>query len=170
MTREEQVKICANCAHYKHDVQKGIVCKLTGEYATFDTTCSKYEKSTEESELKYAVKHEPAEIKGFFAFFVYWSIPIGVILTLIRMITGFDPSAYATTDFLLAYDVLFTAVYVFTGAYVVYAFVKCKKFAVRRCKNETEYYILFFRSTALGYSYRRTYAECMGVRRRRDAF
>jgi hypothetical protein len=142
MTREEQVKICANCAHYKHDVQKGIVCKLTGEYATFDTTCSKYEKSTEESELKYAVKHEPAEIKGFFAFFVYWSIPIGVILTLIRMITGFDPSAYATTDFLLAYDVLFTAVYVFTGAYVVYAFVKCKPDAVYMAKYQL--FLAFF--------------------------
>ena len=49
MTREEQVKICASCSQHKHDIHKGIVCKITGEHATFTTTCPDYDKSVEES-------------------------------------------------------------------------------------------------------------------------
>lgn len=142
MTREEQVKICASCAQHKHDIHKGIVCKITGEHATFTTTCPNYEKSTEEPVLRQEAKQEPAEIKGFFGFYVFWSIPLGIVLTLIRMIASFDASAYASSNFLLAYDILFTAVYVVTCAYVIHAFVKCKSDAVFMAKYQL--LMLFF--------------------------
>ena len=142
MTREEQVKVCASCAQHKHDIHKGLVCKITGEHADFTTTCPNYEKSTEESVLRQEVKHEPAEIKGFFGFYVFWSIPLGAILTLIKMIAGFDVTDYASSNFLLAYDILFTAVYVVTCVYVIHAFVKCKSDAVFMAKYQL--LMLFF--------------------------
>jgi hypothetical protein len=142
MTREEQVKVCASCAKHKHDIHKGIVCKITGDHATFTTTCPDYEKASEESVLKPVVKQEPTEIKGFFGFYVFWSIPLGIVLTLIRMIAAFDASAYASSNFLLAYDILFTAVYVVTCAYVIHAFVKCKSDAVFMAKYQL--LMLFF--------------------------
>lgn len=123
MTREEQVKICVECIHNKFDMQKGIVCKKTGELATFETACPDFE-TNNQVPLTPEEKRGPTEIKGFFAFYVFWSIPLGIVLTLVRSFVSFDVSAYAASDFLLAYDVIFTAVYVAIGIYVILAFVK----------------------------------------------
>ena len=114
-------------------MQKGIVCKTTGEPATFTTTCPDFDGKPQEAQTK-STQNEPAEIKGFFGFYLFWSIPIGVILTLIRTFATFDSSAYASSDFLLAFDMFFTAFYVVTCIYVIYAFVKCKPDAVFMAK------------------------------------
>jgi len=36
MNRKNQVKICENCTHCKQDINRGIICGLTNEYATFE--------------------------------------------------------------------------------------------------------------------------------------
>lgn len=141
MTREEQVKICMGCTHNKLDMQKGIVCKKTGETATFETTCPDFE-SNNEVQLTPEEKYGTTEIKGFFAFYVFWSIPLGIVLTLVRSFASFDASAYAASNFLLAYDVIFTTVYVVTCIYVVRAFVKRYTDAVFMAKYQL--LMLFF--------------------------
>lgn len=141
MTREEQVKICMGCVHNKLDIQKGIVCKKTGEPATFETTCSDFD-SNNPVQLTPEEKYGPTEIKGFFAFYVFWSIPLGIVLTLVRSFASFDVSAYAASNFLLAYDVIFTTVYVATCIYVIRAFVKRYTDAVFMAKYQL--LMLFF--------------------------
>lgn len=141
MTREEQVKICMGCIHNKLDMHKGIVCQKTGEPATFEMTCPNFE-SNNQVQKTPEEKYGPTEISGFFAFYVFWSIPLGIILTLVRSFASFDISAYAASDFLLAYDVIFTAVYVATCIYVIRAFVKRYTDAVFMAKYQL--LMLFF--------------------------
>ena len=64
MTREEQVKICASCAKHKLDIHKGIVCKITGDHATFTTTCPDYEKASDEIRQVRRVIDEVAQRQG----------------------------------------------------------------------------------------------------------
>lgn len=45
MNRKAQVKICENCTHCKQDIERGIVCGLTDEYATFETECPDFDAS-----------------------------------------------------------------------------------------------------------------------------
>lgn len=39
MTRAEQVKFCTKCLNREMDIQQGVLCKLTGAKAAFDTAC-----------------------------------------------------------------------------------------------------------------------------------
>jgi hypothetical protein len=42
MTREEHIKFCEKCKNRDFDPQKGIICSLTSEIATFEKECSNY--------------------------------------------------------------------------------------------------------------------------------
>ena len=42
MTREERLKLCEMCAHCKRDIQRGMVCGLTNEYADFEGDCPQF--------------------------------------------------------------------------------------------------------------------------------
>ena len=42
MTREEQLKFCSVCQNRAFNPKNGIVCKLTGEQATFEVSCPDY--------------------------------------------------------------------------------------------------------------------------------
>ncbi|MEQ8242556.1 hypothetical protein [Fulvivirga sp.] len=42
MTRDEQLAFCKKCLNRKMDFQKGIVCSITGEQATFQGDCSDF--------------------------------------------------------------------------------------------------------------------------------
>jgi hypothetical protein len=50
MTREEQITFCRKCLYRTMDVKQGLICKLTGEKATFNDTCPdfKIDKSVKE--------------------------------------------------------------------------------------------------------------------------
>ena len=50
MTREERVKICETCKHCQKDIERGILCGLTNEYADFDDKCHLYEPSEKQQE------------------------------------------------------------------------------------------------------------------------
>lgn len=43
MTREERLKFCSICKKRQMDMQRGLVCSLTNEYATFDEKCTDFE-------------------------------------------------------------------------------------------------------------------------------
>ena len=43
MTREERLKFCSICQKRQMDMQRGLVCSLTNEYATFDEKCTDFE-------------------------------------------------------------------------------------------------------------------------------
>lgn len=48
MDRHHQLKYCKKCTHKDVALKKGIICKLTGERATFENTCDDYIISEEE--------------------------------------------------------------------------------------------------------------------------
>lgn len=140
MTREEQVNICRCCEHHKLDMTKGIVCKKTGEHATFDEECPDFSGSGETPKDTQA--NEPSEIKGFFAFYLYWSIPIGVIITIIKTLFSYDSASYLGSGFLLCADIALTLIYTYLGIYVIYAFIKQRSDAVFMAKYQLLYLFL----------------------------
>ena len=67
MTREEQLQFCKVCKNKRMDVQKGIVCALTGEQGDFDGVCEQYQKDEVEIERErvkrdYQAKKENEEL------------------------------------------------------------------------------------------------------------
>jgi hypothetical protein len=50
MTREERVKICETCKHCQKDIERGILCGLTNEYADFEGECNLFEPSEQQQE------------------------------------------------------------------------------------------------------------------------
>lgn len=48
MTREERIKICETCKHCQMNIERGILCGFTNEYADFDDTCHLYEPSNKQ--------------------------------------------------------------------------------------------------------------------------
>ena len=50
MTREERVKICETCKHCQKDIERGIMCGLTNEYADFEGECNLFEPSEQQQE------------------------------------------------------------------------------------------------------------------------
>jgi len=47
MTREERLEFCRTCTKKGFDPKKGIVCSLTGDWATFNPTCPDYQRDEE---------------------------------------------------------------------------------------------------------------------------
>lgn len=43
MTREEQLYFCKRCSNRQFDTKRGLICKLTNDYATFEVECEQYE-------------------------------------------------------------------------------------------------------------------------------
>lgn len=62
MTREERVKICETCKHCQKDIERGILCGLTNEYADFDDKCHLYEPS-EKQQVKTRARRIIARMK-----------------------------------------------------------------------------------------------------------
>ena len=130
MTREEKIKYCSVCKNRKLDIDRGIICSLTGDIALFENECENLVVDQEEVARQESEKDKAPEIKGFFAFFVYWAIPISLILTLISFISNFNSADYAGSFFLKAFDVVFILFYVYFCVYTIYAFAKRKPDAV----------------------------------------
>lgn len=62
MTREERVKICETCKHCQKDIERGILCGLTNEYADFDDKCHLYEPS-EKQQAKTRIRRIIARMR-----------------------------------------------------------------------------------------------------------
>lgn len=48
MTREERIKVCETCKHCQMDIERGILCGFTNEYADFEDKCHLYEPSNKQ--------------------------------------------------------------------------------------------------------------------------
>lgn len=65
MTPEEKLKICIICENRKMDIQKGTVCKYTGEKPEFEETCDNFKTDAREAynQLQQEKEKEPIEVK-----------------------------------------------------------------------------------------------------------
>ncbi len=50
--REHHLKYCQVCKHRKMDLQKGLLCGLTNEFADFDDECPTFDKDMQEAEVR----------------------------------------------------------------------------------------------------------------------
>lgn len=90
MTREERLKFCSICQKRQMDMQRGLVCSLTNEYATFDEKCTDFEadETAIEKELtkQREYKKELQKTGGLTG--SNWFLWIGV-LSIFNIILGF---------------------------------------------------------------------------------
>ena len=127
MTREERLQFCKVCQNRTMDFQKGIVCKLTDEQASFDGNCPNFQKDEIEAEaVAEKRKADKPELGSFLKFFLYVYIPLGILVTLIvniRFLLNTDIFTQLLTG-------LFLLCYCFFGGYTIYAFLKRRPDAI----------------------------------------
>lgn len=90
MTREERLKFCSICKKRQMDMQRGLVCSLTNEYATFDEKCTDFEADetaiakelTKQREYKEELQKTGGVLTGS-----NWFLWIGV-LSILNIILG----------------------------------------------------------------------------------
>jgi hypothetical protein len=62
MTREDHLKFCSVCLNRKMDMERGLVCTLTGQYASFDVECHDFKR---DESVKIEVNTtEPLDMKA----------------------------------------------------------------------------------------------------------
>lgn len=82
MTPEEKLKICLLCENRKMDMQKGTVCKYTGEKPEFDDKCDNFVTDARETynQLQQEEENKPLEVKPGS---LLLSIAVGLISALV---------------------------------------------------------------------------------------
>ncbi|MCB9189070.1 MAG: hypothetical protein H6599_07285 [Flavobacteriales bacterium] len=87
MERQHQLKFCQICKNRKFDLQRGVVCGLTDDYATFDADCEDYnvdhdayEKQKEKDDARRLAK-EKELTGGLNAIGIRNGIAAGIIIT-----------------------------------------------------------------------------------------
>ena len=73
MTRDEMLTFCKVCRNREVDLKRGMICKLTGEYADFSESCPNYDYDEQEdrrlsAEQENIVKTD--KIGGWLGFFL----------------------------------------------------------------------------------------------------
>ena len=129
MTRDEMLKFCSVCKNRELDLKRGLVCKLTGEYADFSDRRTNYDYDEQEaktlaSKSEDIVKSE--KIGGWLCFFLF-QICVSLLVSLILVFTSQWPENVGMYYLLQG---LITVPYSMVGIYTVYAFVRRKTDAV----------------------------------------
>jgi len=105
MTREERLKSCSICTLRKLNLQKGLLCSLTDEFADFEVECESFVRDADEVERKFENEMAAAgdgssgdkkdykfnKIIGLVVIFiaVFWMIFIGIgILPILVLLYG----------------------------------------------------------------------------------
>lgn len=125
LTLEERLKICRTCSERAFDAQRGLFCGKTGEKPAFVNNCYDYKADEHELERKSAQEEEfknKPEIRGFLAFFVFWVIPMSLLVTIISSIVNWNNSNIFMTLFLVSFLLFYT----YFQIYTVYGFVHKK--------------------------------------------
>lgn len=128
-TREEMLKFCKICKNREMDLKRGLVCKLTGEYADFSDRCSNYDYDEQEDKRLYIEQENIVKSEkiggwlGFFLFQICASLLVSLILVFID-----QPSENVGIYYLFL--CLITVPYIMIGIYTVYAFIRRKTNAV----------------------------------------
>lgn len=123
------LKFCKVCKNREVDLKRGMICKLTGEYADFSESCPNYDYDEQEdkrlsAEQENIVKTE--KIGGWLGFFLF-QICAGILVNLILVFTSQWPEDVAVYYILQG---LITIPYMLMGVYTVHAFVRRKANAV----------------------------------------
>lgn len=132
MTAEEKLAYCKVCKNRKFEMESGTVCGLTGEKPGFETSCDDYQEDVtarEEEKKKQETLAATPEIKGFLAFFVYWSIPLSSIATVIAILKEWGEIS-AIGPFAILFEIAYLVFYLYFQVYTIYGFVKRKPDAV----------------------------------------
>lgn len=132
MTQEEINKLCSTCKNRKFSVSEGLLCGKTGLKPDFADECPDVDLDAQEVERQRVKEEELAKsdgITGFLAFYVFWSIPIGIALTIVSLFLGAAQAA-GSGIFMTLYAIAFYGFYFYFSAYTIYAFVKKKSDAV----------------------------------------
>ncbi len=133
MTFEERLQACQVCANRKFSTKVGLICGWTGEKPSFEGACGDY---AEDAEAVAAVAsrkkqaEEPGKIKGLLAFFLYFSIPVGIIVTLVSFLMNYNAEVYGGYFCFRAFDFVYLAFYLYFSIYTIFAFHKRRPDAV----------------------------------------
>lgn len=127
--KEEMLKFCKICKNRKIDLKRGLVCKLTGEYADFSDRCTSYDYDEQEEKRLYAEQEyigKSEKIGGWLGFFLF-QICTSLLVNLILLFTN-QWSQHVGIYYL--FQGLITVPYAMVGIYTVYAFIRRKTNAV----------------------------------------
>ena len=123
------LKFCKICKNRELDLKRGLLCKLTGEYADFSGRCVNYDYDEQEEKRLYEeqdniIKSEKIGVGlGFFLF----QICAGLLVNLILVFTS---QWSENVGIYYLFQGLITAPYSMVGIYTVYAFIRRKTNAV----------------------------------------
>ena len=141
MTQNERLEKCRMCENHKLDLNRGIICKLSGLTPDYVDECQDYKVSQEYvgqvHELEDKIQKDSGEISGLLAFYLYWMIPIGAAFTLYSLFNV--PLSYYPNMYLVAYEILNVVFFICVGIYTIYSFVKRRPDAVFMAK----YHLVF---------------------------
>lgn len=132
MTTNEQIKICSVCNNRKLDISKGLVCSLTCEKPSFETTCPNYSedefevgrRKENEAELNEAKK----KITGWTAFFLFFGIGIGLVVSVVSSIVSVLKLGILNVASI--YTLLYLCLFLYVGIKCILAFLNHKADAV----------------------------------------
>ena len=132
MTQDEQLKYCKVCKNRIFDFEQGTLCGKTRQKPAFEGNCEEFiedDVAVADTEKRKEEVKNSVEISGFLAFFVYWSIPISIIATLVSLFSQWGETS-ALGIWGVLFEIAFLAFYIYFEIYTVYAFVNRKPDAV----------------------------------------
>ena len=112
MTREQRLKLCEMCAYCKRDIQRGMVCGLTNEYAEFEGDCPQFVASQyylAQARAKATVSHIedegslPIILVAVLCMFVFYAFLLDGSTQPIRLLLVTGSILLATALLMLAY-------------------------------------------------------------------
>ena len=114
MTREQRLKLCEMCAYCKRDIQRGMLCGLTNEYAEFEGDCpqfvaSQYYLAQERAEMAVSDNDTdggvnlPLLAMGIFCLFVFYAFMLNGSSRSMRLLLIGGSIFLATALVMLAY-------------------------------------------------------------------
>lgn len=156
MKTEDKFEYCAHCSKSTFSMEEGRRCALTGKGPEFEDRCEHFD--GDEAEVEKAIKEEQRAVEesvgihGFLAFYLYFCVIGGIILTIISTLVSYVPRAddglmngaysvvsasraYSINWSLLACDILMLVSFVSIGIYTVVAFHKRLPNAVALAKT-----------------------------------
>ena len=123
------LKFCKVCRNREVDLKRGMICKLTGEYADFSENCPNYDYDEQEDRRLSAAQEnivKTEKIGGWLGFFLF-QICAGILVNLILVFTSQWPEDVAVYYILQG---LIIIPYMLMGVSTVYAFIRRKANAV----------------------------------------
>ena len=135
MTIEDQLKFCKVCKNKRMNVQKGIVCGLTGEKPDFNELCPNYEEDPKEVQKVNLIEAEKEKrykefvsISGWLFLFLWFGIGIGALGTILFTLASY--SELSITPLLGILLLIYLLCYVVCAVLTIKAFYKRETNAV----------------------------------------